>query len=152
MTVGRGSLRARPVRRVSALAARRLAALAPVNVYTIPPARLLTDQALRAGAPPLRGTISEVAADNGIRGEWVRGPGAVRTDAVVLYVHGGRFVAGSAYGYRPAVASRLSTATRPPVSTLDYRLAPEHRFPAAPVDIAAQLSTPAVISRKVTAS
>ncbi|WP_141548159.1 alpha/beta hydrolase, partial [Nocardia farcinica] len=69
-------------------------------------------------------------------GEWVRGPRATRTDAAILYLHGGGFVAGSAAGYR-GVAARLSTATRLPVFTLDYRLAPEHPYPAAPEDIAA---------------
>ncbi|MDO3646250.1 alpha/beta hydrolase [Nocardia mangyaensis] len=136
MTVERGSLRARTIRQVSALTAGRLAALAPVNAYTIPAARLIVDQALRAGAPPLRGTSTEALVENGFRGEWVRGPRAERTDAVVLYVHGGGFIAGSAFGYR-GVASRLSTATRLPVFTLDYRRAPEHPFPAAPGDVAA---------------
>ncbi|GAD86073.1 alpha/beta hydrolase [Nocardia asteroides] len=136
MTGERGSLRARAVRQLSALTAGRLAALAPVNAYTLPPSRLLIEQVLRAGAPPLRGTTTEAVAEAGVRGEWVRGPRAERADAAVLYVHGGGFVAGSAFGYR-GVASRLSTATQLPVFTLDYRLAPEHPFPAAPCDVAA---------------
>ncbi|MFD3745409.1 alpha/beta hydrolase [Nocardia sp. NPDC058633] len=136
MSAERGSLRARTLRQLSALTVRRLAALAPVNAYTLAPSRLLIEQAMRAGAPPLRPTTTESVDEDGIRGEWVRGPRAVRTDAVVLYVHGGGFVAGSVFGYR-GVASRLSTATRLPVFTLDYRLAPEHPFPAAPSDVAA---------------
>ncbi|MFF2395657.1 alpha/beta hydrolase [Nocardia sp. NPDC058114] len=136
MSAERGSLRARTVRRVSALTVGQLAAFAPVNAYTLPPSRLLIEQALRAGAPPLRATATEPVDEDGIRGEWVRGPRADRTDAVVLYIHGGGFVAGSALGYR-GVASRLSTATKLAVFTLDYRLAPEHPFPAAPTDVAA---------------
>ncbi|MFD4352502.1 alpha/beta hydrolase [Nocardia sp. NPDC058518] len=136
MTIERGSLRARTVRQVSAFTVGQLAALTPVNAYTLPPSRLLIEQALRAGAPPLRATTTEPVDEDGIRGEWVRGPRADRCDAVVLYIHGGGFVAGSALGYR-GVASRLSTATRLPVFTLDYRLAPEHPFPAAPADVAA---------------
>lgn len=137
MTVpARGSLRARYVRQLSALTARRLAELAPVNTYTLPAARAIIDQTLRAAAPTLRGTSIDRVRAGTIAGEWVRGPRAVRTDAVVLYVHGGGFVAGSAAGYR-GVASRLSTATRLPVFTLDYRLAPEHPYPAAPRDVAA---------------
>ncbi|MFC8384491.1 alpha/beta hydrolase [Nocardia sp. NPDC057272] len=121
---------------MSAFTVGQLAALTPVNAYTLPPARLLIEQAMRAGAPPLRATITEPVDEDGIRGEWVRGPRADRTDAVVLYIHGGGFVAGSVLGYR-GVASRLSTATKLAVFTLDYRLAPEHPFPAAPADVAA---------------
>ncbi|MFG1772607.1 alpha/beta hydrolase [Nocardia salmonicida] len=136
MSTERGSLRARTLRQMSAFTVGQLAALAPVNAYTLPPSRLLIEQAMRAGAPPLRATITERVDTDGIHGEWVRGPRADRTDAVVLYVHGGGFVAGSALGYR-GVASRLSTATKLPVFTLDYRLAPEHPYPAAPSDVAA---------------
>lgn len=132
----RGSLRARTVRQLSALTARRLAALTPVNPYTLPAARALIDGALRAAAPPLRGTAVEPVRRGPVAGEWVRGPRATRDDAVVLYVHGGGFVAGSAYAYR-GVAARLSTATRLPVFTLDYRLAPEYPYPAGPQDVAA---------------
>ncbi|MGW0179263.1 alpha/beta hydrolase [Nocardia sp. NPDC003345] len=131
----RGSWQSRTVRRISALTARRLAAVAPVNAYTLPTARAVIDRALRAAAPTLRGTSIDTVRSGTVRGEWVRGPRADRDDAVVLYIHGGGFVAGSAAGYR-GVASRLSTATRLPVFTLDYRLAPEHRFPAAPQDVA----------------
>ena len=130
----RGSWQARTVRQVSALTARRLAAAAPVNACTLPLARTLIDQALRTVAPPLSGTTVEQVRDGLITGEWVRGPRAGRTDAAVLYVHGGGFVAGSAAGYR-GVAARLSTATGLPVFAVDYRLAPEHPYPAAPQDI-----------------
>jgi acetyl esterase/lipase len=132
----RGSLRARYVRQLSALTARRLAQFTPVNTYTLPASRALIDQALRAAAPTLRGTTADRVRHGTIVGEWVRGPRATRTDAVILYLHGGGFVAGSAAGYR-GVAARLSTATRLPVFTLDYRLAPEHPYPAAPEDVAA---------------
>ncbi|MEZ4571960.1 MAG: alpha/beta hydrolase [Thermomicrobiales bacterium] len=48
----------------------------------------------------------------------------------VLYLHGGAFVIGSAeiYGEQSA---RLSLASGARVLTIDYRLAPEHPFPAA---------------------
>jgi epsilon-lactone hydrolase len=48
----------------------------------------------------------------------------------ILHLHGGGFVAGSAYGYR-ALAGALSLATGAGVLVPDYRLAPEHPFPAA---------------------
>ncbi|MFQ6325327.1 alpha/beta hydrolase [Nocardia sp. CWNU-33] len=70
-----------------------------------------------------------------VHGEWVQGPKATRTDAVVFYIHGGGFFAGSPRTHR-GVTSRLSTATRLLVFSVSYRLAPEHRFPAAPDDVA----------------
>ncbi|MGW5316800.1 alpha/beta hydrolase [Nocardia thailandica] len=128
--------RAEVVRESLALTVGRAAAATPVNAGTLTGARLLIERTMRAAAPPLRGTDHAAPLDGSVRGEWVRGPRARRTDAVVLYVHGGGFVAGSARGYR-GVASRISTATRLPVFTVDYRLAPEHPFPAAPDDVAA---------------
>ncbi|MGV9663192.1 alpha/beta hydrolase [Nocardia niigatensis] len=132
----RGSWQARSVRRLSALTVRGLAAHLPVNARTLPPIRVLIDHALRTAAPTLRGTEIEQVRQTRVRGEWVRGPKAERTDRAVLYVHGGGFVAGSAAGYR-GVASRFSTATRMPVFAVDYRRAPEHPFPAAPQDVSA---------------
>ena len=50
--------------------------------------------------------------------------------ATVLYLHGGGYVLGSAFGYRPH-AGALATAAQTGVLVPDYRLAPEHPFPAA---------------------
>jgi epsilon-lactone hydrolase len=48
----------------------------------------------------------------------------------VLYLHGGGFVLGSAFGHRP-LAGALAMAAGRGVLVADYRLAPEHPFPAA---------------------
>lgn len=48
----------------------------------------------------------------------------------VLHLHGGGYVVGSAYGYRP-LAGALAAAADSTVLVPDYRLAPEHPFPAA---------------------
>lgn len=48
----------------------------------------------------------------------------------VLYLHGGGYVLGSAFGYRPLVGA-IALATDTAVVLPDYRLAPEHPFPAA---------------------
>jgi epsilon-lactone hydrolase len=48
----------------------------------------------------------------------------------VLYLHGGGFVLGSAFGHRP-LAGALALAAGRGVLVADYRLAPEHPFPAA---------------------
>ncbi|GAA0946463.1 alpha/beta hydrolase fold domain-containing protein [Virgisporangium aurantiacum] len=54
-------------------------------------------------------------------------------DTVLLYLHGGGFVMGSAFGYRATVAA-LIAQTRTAAIVPDYRLAPEHPFPAAVED------------------
>lgn len=48
----------------------------------------------------------------------------------VLYLHGGGYLVGSPASHRALLAG-LSRATGTPVHALDYRLAPEHPFPAA---------------------
>ena len=63
-----------------------------------------------------------------IRGEWVTAAGVDR--GVILYRHGGGYVAGSPATHRPITAA-LGGLTGRRVFSLDYRLAPEHRFPAA---------------------
>lgn len=52
-----------------------------------------------------------------------------RTDAAILYIHGGGFVAGSPCTHRP-LTWRLAKDVGVPVYAVDYRLAPEHHFPA----------------------
>jgi acetyl esterase/lipase len=49
---------------------------------------------------------------------------------VILYLHGGGYVACSPANHRPITAA-LARFTNSRVFSLDYRLAPEHRFPAA---------------------
>lgn len=51
----------------------------------------------------------------------------------ILFFHGGGYVAGSAFGYRH-LAAALALASRRPVITPEYRLAPENPFPAAVED------------------
>ena len=53
--------------------------------------------------------------------------------ATLLYLHGGGHVAGSAFGYRP-LAGALAEQAGTGVVVPDYRLAPEHPFPAAVED------------------
>ena len=60
--------------------------------------------------------------------EWVVADGA-DPDRRILYIHGGSWISGSPAGYR-AFLSRVSKATGAVVLAVDYRLAPEHKFPA----------------------
>jgi monoterpene epsilon-lactone hydrolase len=61
--------------------------------------------------------------------EWIVADGA-NPDRRILYIHGGSWVSGSPAGYR-AFLSRVSMASGAVVLAVDYRLAPEHKFPAA---------------------
>lgn len=69
-----------------------------------------------------------------VRGEWIEPERADDGDdgsgGVIFYIHGGGFVACSAATHRPLTAS-LARLSRQRVFSLDYRLAPEHRYPAA---------------------
>lgn len=67
----------------------------------------------------------------GVSAEWSVAEGAAE-DKVILYVHGGGYVMGSAGSHRD-MTGRLSKAAGARVLSLNYRLAPEHPFPA-PVD------------------
>jgi acetyl esterase/lipase len=53
-----------------------------------------------------------------------------RPDRHILFLHGGGYVCGSPELYRH-VTWRIASATRARLSAIDYRLAPEHPFPAA---------------------
>jgi monoterpene epsilon-lactone hydrolase len=72
-------------------------------------------------------TCSRAQIDE-MNGEWVLAPGA-DPDARLLYLHGGGYVSGSGANYLP-LAALISAAARCAVLLPDYRLAPEHRFPA----------------------
>jgi len=60
-------------------------------------------------------------------------PRAGPAERTVLYLHGGGYVLGSAHAYRDLLA-RLAVAARARVVAVDYRLAPEHPFPAQQED------------------
>jgi acetyl esterase/lipase len=51
-------------------------------------------------------------------------------NGVVLYLHGGAYALGSIRGYQEYMG-RLASVTRAQILAVDYRLAPEHPFPAA---------------------
>ena len=64
----------------------------------------------------------------GVTAEWVTAEGT--TDSrVVLYFHGGGYIIGSPRTHR-AMLAELSKSSAARVLALDYRLAPEHTFPA----------------------
>lgn len=77
--------------------------------------------------PPLG---SSFRADNlgGVPVQWARARGA-GTDPVILYLHGGAYVFGSSTTHR-AMLAKISSLTGMTACLPDYRLAPEHPFPA----------------------
>src|SRR5215475_3372537 len=72
--------------------------------------------------------------DGSVKGEWLRLSG--EPQRTVYYLHGGAYVACSPQTHRP-FTSALSLSANASVFALDYRLAPEHRFPAAVEDAVA---------------
>ncbi len=85
--------------------------------------------AMASASPPPDGVAVEPVSLGGRNGEWLT-PGDAVVDAVVLYLHGGGYCIGSLGSHR-GLGGLLALATGCPVVTLDYRLAPEHPFPAA---------------------
>src|SRR5437588_2199152 len=71
----------------------------------------------------------------GVKAEWIVPPNAA-ADRVIMYLHGGGYVMGSINTHRAMVA-RVARASQSRALALDYRLAPEHPFPAAVEDAAA---------------
>ena len=74
----------------------------------------------------------EPVTANGVRAEWTSTPND-ESDAAVLWLHGGGYVIGSLDSHRHLV-SEAGRATKAWALALDYRLAPEHPFPAAVED------------------
>ena len=71
----------------------------------------------------------------GVTAEWVAADGA-SDSRVVLYFHGGGYIIGSPRTHRPML-THLSRDSGARVLSLDYRLAPEHPFPAPVEDAVA---------------
>ncbi len=82
--------------------------------------------------PVIRNTRVTPVDAAGVPSEWVVAPTADGT-ASFLYFHGGGYLTGSSRTHR-SLASRISRASGARVLLPNYRLAPEHRFPAAVED------------------
>ena len=81
------------------------------------------------GFEPRDGTKVKSADADGVYGEWVV-YGTPRSESIFLFLHGGGFCRSSGPASR-RIASNLSAACGCRCFTVDYRLAPEHTFPAA---------------------
>lgn len=76
---------------------------------------------------PTPGEVDEVEFA-GLRATWTHPPER-KAAGIVLYLHGGGFQIGSPASHKSLIC-RLAAAAGVSILTPDYRLAPEHRFPA----------------------
>lgn len=77
--------------------------------------------------PTLTAALQPVTA-GAVPAAWIGTP--PRSGPVILFFHGGGFSVGSSHDHL-GLCDRLSRAAGMPVLSVDYRLAPEHPFPAA---------------------
>ncbi len=85
-------------------------------------------EALAVPDPVERGLEISEATIGGRPVEVIR-PRGVEPQRTILYLHGGSYHYGSALTHRP-ITLRLAIAARAEVLVVDYRLAPEHPYPA----------------------
>jgi epsilon-lactone hydrolase len=129
-TPNRLSLRSHLLR----LAMRSLVAPALDTRRPLVPRRQRLERSARLTRLPLPAhTRIEPASFGGVSGEWVRNT-RNPVQRTVLYLHGGGYQVGSPAIYRE-FAAHLARAWQAQVALTDYRLAPEHPFPAATDDV-----------------
>lgn len=95
---------------------------------TIAKVRAGLEQLGRFGKLPKDVKCEPVIAGN-VPAEWITTPNS-DNQKVILYLHGGGYVSGSIAAYRDLVA-RISRVSNTRILILEYRLAPEFKFPNA---------------------
>jgi monoterpene epsilon-lactone hydrolase len=102
----------------------RMAANPGMDLVTL---RSMLEEVAARSSEPESVTYAEEDAD-GVRGIWCH-PLDAATDAVIVYLHGGGFVSNSAASHRKLAAhfAKLAGAS---AFVVDFRLAPEHVYPA----------------------
>jgi acetyl esterase/lipase len=94
------------------------------------------ERLMQAFLAPLPADVRVQPVDaGGVRAEWIEAPGTER-GRVVLWLHGGGYILGTLPTYRD-LTGRVARAARARCLVIDYRLAPEHPFPAAVEDATA---------------
>ena len=94
-------------------------------------ARAVLDKAFAEYPPASDVTVFEIDA-GGVLCQWITAPD-VPQDRLIIYFHGGAYAACSPTTHQDLI-SRLSRASGAAALGVDYRLAPEHLFPAAVED------------------
>ncbi|HKQ76081.1 MAG TPA: alpha/beta hydrolase [Blastocatellia bacterium] len=105
-----------------------LASLPDIGSLTLTELRQTYDQVGQQFLLPDGVSVATTDA-GGVNAEWAHAQNA-RRDAVILYFHGGGYAIGSLTSHRHLVAA-LSQAAGMGALAVDYRLSPEHPFPAA---------------------
>jgi epsilon-lactone hydrolase len=105
------------------------------------PRRSIADQRRRIGfvtrlTLPARGIDFTTVTCNAVPGEFAHVRDRAESSGTVLYLHGGAYCLGSPVTHR-AITSHLARRAAAAVFAADYRLAPEHPFPAALEDAVA---------------
>lgn len=111
------------------LVAPTVSGLAPVDARR----RRLTLVSRLSRLPLPACTRIEPATFRGVPGDWLRNS-RVRPRRTVLYLHGGAYAVGSPQVYRE-FAAHIARTWQAQVALVDYRLAPEHPYPAATDDV-----------------
>lgn len=88
---------------------------------------------LTSMSPLPRGVKYEKVDIDGTYAEW-NIPKNLKNKGVLLYIHGGGFVAGSVRTHR-GITGRISKASKTKCLSVEYRLAPEHPFPTGLNDV-----------------
>lgn len=92
------------------------------------------EAAALAALPRSGDILTEETAVGAMHAEWVDGTAGMGTDAgVILIFHGGAFISGSCGTHRE-LAGRISRESGVRALIVEYRLAPEHTYPAANED------------------
>ena len=88
--------------------------------------------------PVAANIIREDVTVAGVPCAWLK-PAGAREDDIVIYIHGGAFIFGSLNSHAPLV-SYIARELNRKVLMIDYRLAPEHPFPAGIEDCVAVIN------------
>jgi acetyl esterase/lipase len=102
--------------------------MAELRQLSLPEQRAWFDSNMES-VPLAEGCVVERLEFSGTPAEKISHPGAV-SGKTLFYLHGGGYVFGSLTSHRHLV-SRLAVAAKATAYHLDYRLAPEHPYPAA---------------------
>jgi acetyl esterase/lipase len=114
---------------------RRIARFAPrhfIGPRTLPIVRALMALRSRIGNSGTRGDVEVIALGSGAGVRLFRPAAATEPAPALLWIHGGGYVAGSAE-QDDALCRRFSASLGITVASVDYRLTPEHPYPA-PLD------------------